>query len=116
MPPIRRLSPYIHLYDTGAGVLAFTLAPNRNIVLIAIKLHLSGNGQGNEKFTATVDSTEGSAHDVVAASQNMTGNADFVRLYEADGLPFERGDEIDFAFANSGSVTFGLEVVYREEA
>ena len=97
---------------TGALAIASTLAPTAQIELVSIKLHLSAAGGAAENFTATVDSVTAGAYDVVLFSQDMTTVADIVWV-PTGPIPIMKGDEIDFAFANSNTRTYGLEVIYR---
>ena len=113
MPPHTN---YLYHNATGSGAIASTLAPATNFVLVAIKLHLNGAADA-EAFTATVDSTEGAAYDVIVyqvAAGTMQNKTDVTHSFDPP-MPFKNGDEIDFAYTNSSGRTYGLEVVYREE-
>ena len=104
---------------TGAAAIASTLAPTFNFVLVCIKLHMSATGGAVEDFTVAVDSNAGAAYDVILLTQGMNAVADiYWPTSTGPGtlwLPFVAGDEIDFAYVNTNTRTYGLEVGYRRE-
>lgn len=93
---------------TGAAALAATLAPNADFAIHEIRLHLSGNGAA-ESLTATLDSSLGAAFDAVLLSTTVENLTDIVSV---QNRYFRKGDEIDFALTNSGTLTYGLEVIW----
>ena len=101
-------------YVTAAtGAIATTLAldPERFYQLVEVRIHLSAAG-GAGDFTITVDANEGAAYDSVLATQDMTSVVSYV--YQPDKpLIFDKGDELDFAWANSSNRTYGLTVIYE---
>jgi len=99
---------------TGAAALSSSLAPDTNFVLVAVKLHLSAAGGAAESFTITTDATDGEAYDALLFSQNMNSETDVIWVPEAP-IPFKNGDEIDFAWTNTNTRTWGLQVFYRKE-
>lgn len=103
---------YYRAYDTGAAALAETLAPNTAFELIEVRIHLSGVGVAGS-LTVTSDSSLGSAYDVVNYSVDLSGDADICYTFGHKEKMFAAGDELDFAWANSGEVTWGLEVIYK---
>lgn len=107
--------PYLYHRATGSASIASTLAPAKNIMLYALKLHLSATGGTVENFTATVDSVTAAAYDILLFSQDMNTTTDILWVPEHP-IPIFNGDEIDFAYANSNTRTYGLEVIYRLEA
>ena len=100
---------------TGAAAIATTVAPSTSTVgayeLIGYKVHLSAAG-GAANLTATVDDASGAAYDVVLVTQDMTSVTDLVQVFDPP-IPMDSGDEIDFAWANGSTRTYGLEVYYR---
>lgn len=99
---------------TGAVAVATTLAPNRTFRLMEVRIHLSGVANA-ENLTIKLDSAAGAAYDVTLKTQAMSGLTDFVwRASDGDPIMFTKGDEIDIAFANTATDTYGLEIVYQE--
>jgi hypothetical protein len=99
------------LNATGAGAIATTLAPAQSFRLKEVRIHLSAAG-GAGNFTATVDAINGAAYDLNIFTQNMTAVTNLI--WQPDSpLQFEAGDEIDFAWENAGTKTYGLTVVYE---
>lgn len=98
---------------TGAVALAHTLAPNQSFRIKEIRIHLSaaGGAVGNVNFTAKVDAINGAAYDLLFISKDMTFVTDYIWT-PPDSMQFEAGDEIDFAYANGSSRTYGLTIVY----
>ena len=98
---------------TGAIATTLVLDPERRFQLREVRLHLdaAGGGAGDVNFTATVDSAAGATYDFLMITQDMTLVTDY--LYQPTvPLVFNLGDEIDFAYANAGNATYGLEVIY----
>lgn len=95
---------------TGAAALAVTLAPGTRFRLHEVRIHLSAAG-GAGDLTATVDAFSGAAYDIQILKQDMTSIVDFV--WQPDKImQFEIGDEIDFAWANAQTKTYGLTIIY----
>lgn len=95
---------------TGAAAIASTLKPGQRFRLKEVRIHLSAAG-GAGDFTATVDNGVGAAYDLQIIKQDMTSVLDLVWQPTAP-MAFEATDEIDFAWANAGTKTYGLEVIY----
>ena len=100
---------------TGAAAVATTVAPSTSTVgayeLIGYKVHLSAAG-GAGNLTATVDDASGAAYDVVLVTQDMTSTVNLVQMFDPP-IPMDSGDEIDFAWANGSTRTYGLEIYYQ---
>ncbi len=95
---------------TGAAAIAVTLAPATRFRIREIRIHLSAAG-GAGNLTVTVNAADGAAYDTVLLTQNMTAVTDY--LYKPDyPLQFESGDEVDIAWANGGTKTYGLVIIY----
>ncbi len=99
---------------TGAGVLGSTLAPGRAIVIVRASIHLGAPSATAENLTGQLDSAIGAAYDLILFAQDMNTLADYV-WYPEIPVPIASGDEIDFAWGNTNTETYGLEVVYRWE-
>ena len=96
---------------TGADAIAKTLAPGIAWQLEGIRVHLSAAG-GAGNLTATIDHGTGAPYDVVILTQDMTTVTDLVWTPERP-LEFLAGDELDIAWANTGTKTYGLEIVFK---
>ncbi len=96
---------------TGAVAIATTIAPGVPWQLEGIRVHLSAAG-GAGNLTATVDNGAGAVYDVVILTQDMTSVVDLV-WNTGCPLDFEAGDELDIAWANAGTKTYGLEVIWK---
>ena len=97
---------------TGGVALASTLAPGHSFELLEVNLHLGAASATAENFTATVDAYGGAAYDVVIYSKDMNTITNVVWRPEPN-LIFSATDEIDFAWANTNTETYGLEIRYR---
>lgn len=95
---------------TGSGAVSTTVAPGVDWRLDSIRIHLSAAG-GAGDFTATLDANAGAAYDVVVLTQDMTSVTDLVWFPDRD-LIFTSGDELDLAWTNGSSRTYGIEVYY----
>jgi len=103
-------------YVTGSSDISTSLAPvtqNTDIYeLVSIGIHLSAAGGAND-FTPTLDSALGAAYDLVILTQDMTSVTDLLVTYDAGEILLDTGTELDFAWTNGSSRTYGLEVKYR---
>jgi len=97
--------------STGAAAIASTLAPGIGWQLLGIRVHLSAAG-GSGSLTATVDNGSGAAYDCVILTQDMTSVTDLVWSPERP-MEFGPNDELDIAWPNAGTKTYGLEIIYK---
>jgi hypothetical protein len=95
---------------TGAAAVAYTLKPATPFRLRELRIHLSAAG-GAGNLTATMDAGEGAAYDLVVLTQDMTAVVDLIWT-PTNPLQFEAADEIDFAWANAQTKTYGMTIVY----
>jgi len=97
---------------TGAAGLAETLAPGVPFSIKEIRLHLN-TAATQETFTATNDNgTTADVYDLLMLSQAMSGVTDVWATYQEGENRFRATEEIDFAWTNTDTATWGLEVVY----
>jgi len=96
---------------TGASALAKTLAPGVPFRLIEVRIHLSAASATSENFTITMDSGTNAVHDMLLYSKDMNGVSDVAWILEENRY-FESADELDFAWANTNTRTWGLELIY----
>ena len=96
---------------TGAAAIASTLAPGVAWQLESIRVHLSAAG-GAGDLTATINHGSAAAYDVVLLTQDMTAVVDLVWSPDRP-MEFLAGDELDIAWANTGTKTYGLEIVFK---
>lgn len=97
---------------TGAVAVATTLAPGVAFRIIEVRIHLSAASATSENFTIALDSYAGAAYDAVILSQDLNGSTDFVWV-PAERRYFHKTDELDFAWANTDTRTYGLEILYE---
>lgn len=98
---------------TGAAAIASSLTPPGPIELVCVKLNLSAAGGAAENFTVTVNSAAAAVYDTILFSQDMNTVQDLFWLPDQP-IPIINLDVIDFAWANSNTRTYGLEVIYRK--
>ncbi|KKM55108.1 hypothetical protein LCGC14_1552950 [marine sediment metagenome] len=99
---------------TGAAAIATALTPPTTtaVLLVSVKLNLSATGGAAEDFTVTINSATDSVYDTIIFSQDMNTVQDLMWLPDQP-IPVVNSDVVDFAYANSNSRTYGLEVIYR---
>ena len=97
--------------ETGAVAIASTLAPGVAWQLESVRIHLSAAG-GAGDFTATLDHGTGAAYDIVLLTKDMTTTTDYVWHTERP-MEFDADTELDFAWANANTRTYGLEVIWK---
>jgi len=102
----------IPLRATGTAAIATSLTPTGPTELVCVKLHLSAAGGSAENFTVTVNSATDAVYDTVLFSQDMTTVTDLCWVPDRP-IPIVNNDVIDFAYANSNTRTYGLEIIYR---
>ena len=98
---------------TGATAMAETLAPGVPYELMEFRVHLSAAAT-QETFTARLDGgTTAAVYDYLIDSQAMNTIVD--HGWKGDDVPrvFDADDEIDFAWTNTDTRTWGLEVILR---
>jgi len=107
---------------TGASAISTTVTPTsapavgykaKQWMLVAVYLHLSAAGAAGN-FTITRDAAAGSACDLVVLSQAMLALTDVAFVPEVP-MPMDAGDALVCAYSNSGSKTYGLEVVWQRQ-
>lgn len=103
---------YRRAFVTGAADVAATLAPGAAFELREIRVHLSAAGGANN-LTVTADSGLGAAYDVVHLTQDMTSVVNLCIIFQPEEKMFGATDELDFAWTNGSTRTYGLEVVYK---
>ena len=108
------MTPFLFTTATGAAGLAETLAPANTIVFYGFKLHLDIAGGLAEAFTVTSDAIAGAVYDTLIYSQDMNAVTDIVEMFDTP-IPFYIGDELDFAWTNTNTRTWGLEIIYRHD-
>ena len=96
---------------TGGVAIASTLAPGVAGQLESIRIHLSAAGAAGD-LTATLDHGTGAAYDTVLLTQDMTAVTDYVWHTERP-MEFDADTELDFAWANASTRTYGLEVIWK---
>ncbi len=100
---------------TGAAAIASTLTATRPLVITSVRLHLSAAGGAVEDFTVTIDGgVTADVYDTVLFSQDMTLVQDILWVPDHP-ITISKGDEVDFAYNNGNTRTYGLEVVYQFE-
>lgn len=101
---------YQHVYETGSGVLNYTLDPEAAGQIEEVRLHLSAAG-GAGSFTVTLESGKSSEYNIVFNTQDMSSAAD-EHWQPTRPAQFFNGDKFVFAWPNAGSKTWGLEVIF----
>ena len=111
MPSSRQLmrAPLV-FRKTGALAMAQSLSHPASWRILEIRLHLNAAGGVAEDFTAKVDSSTAAVYDALLFSQDTNGLTD---IFDVTPHHIATGDEVDFAWANAGGKTWGLEVFYE---
>lgn len=100
---------------TGAAAMSSTLSPTYSFELIDVRIHLDAASATSENFTITLDSAKGTAYDTLVYSRDMDTVTDIIWTPE-ETLKFAAGDSLIFAWANTNTRTYGLEIRYRRAA
>ena len=94
--------------DSGSGALSFTTTVACPFELSDIRLTLDQAASAGS-FITKLDSNKGSDFDVVLDTTLM-GNVQYLHLIEDEEIRFDKGDEINFAWANPTGRSWALEV------
>ena len=98
--------------DTGNAALSVTVSPGRDFHFDDARLTLPNSASATvEDFTITLDSTYGSAYDVLMYKQDMNGVQD-LHVVNTEETRFLKTDSLVFGWANTNSYEWGLEVRY----
>jgi len=101
---------------TGAAAIAETITAAIPFFIESVRLHLSAAGGAVENFTAQIDGAAVAAvYDTVLLAQDMNAATDVLWVPEQP-VYIALNDELDFAYNNANTRTWGLEVVYSLEA
>lgn len=97
--------------ETAGAAMAYSLNPDKHFQLLDYRLANGTSPATSENLTVTINSKYGSAYDTIISTTDMNNVDD---LYEDfDNMKCQKGDTIDFAWANTNTVTYGLVVTYR---
>ena len=95
----------IKRYATGDGAMASTFSMDGgNNCIKDIQIHLSAVGTGT--LTIKTNAAKDSKYDTLMYTRDMTGVTDLF-LSDLDWT-IASGDSLDFAWANAGTVTWGI--------
>jgi len=97
---------------TGSAGLSTTLSPAIGFELIDVRIHVGVAPTTSENFTITLDSDTGTAYDTLIYSYDMKTVTDILWTPE-ETVKFDAGDSLDFAWTNTDTKTYGLEIRYR---
>lgn len=113
----KKLGRRYHTFKyTGAAAVAQSIAPGTGEFRLAgFAIHASG-AVGAESITFTIDDKDGAAYDVEIHSVSLNGLTSKVSMIPWDErIPIKEGSELDVAWANGGTLTYGLKVFIEQE-
>jgi len=100
---------------TGSGAIAKTVIPGAAFRLLRVELHLdSAPASTAEDFTVNIDAGDGATYDIKLIDLDLYTNGvqDLVKTY-GEGFEYGADDEVDIAWANTPTETYGVKVVYE---
>lgn len=95
---------------TGALAIASTLEPAQMFQLEEMRIHLSAAGASGN-LTVTLDANAGATYDTILFTQDMTSIVD-LHWQPTRPINFTSGDKLVVAWANAGTKTYGLEMIW----
>ena len=98
--------------SSGAAAIAITVSPGEPWELEGIRVHLSAAGAAGN-LTVTVDSANGSAYDTVLFTQAMAGVTDVDHRWSPTQKFTNKNDKVVIAYTNTGTVTWGVEIIHK---
>lgn len=96
----------------GTTAVAFTLSPNTPYQLMDFRFHTTASITASDSMTVTIDHATSASYDTLIYTKNMVSVTDIYRSF--DRMRQTSKDEVDFAWANSDSKSWGMEVKYRK--
>ncbi|TET68693.1 MAG: hypothetical protein E3J56_11065 [Candidatus Aminicenantes bacterium] len=107
-------SVYIAETLTTTDLFKLTLAPGQAFEFNGFRLHLNAASATTENLTITLDGGAGTdIFDTEIYSKDMNGVQNIIWMPEDGPIPFGKDDELDFAWANSNTKTYGVEALWR---
>ncbi len=99
---------------TGETAIAEALAPGVKFRLLRIEAHWDAAPSDSENFTVKLDAGNGAEYDTLIDSVDPSAGSqtDLVFVYGV-GYEYEADDEIDIAYANTGTDTISGRYVYE---
>lgn len=108
---------------TGAAAISESLTPsnlgNRPFKILGIRLHFDSAPSTSENFTVTLNDGNGAAYDTVLYKRDLSVGSvtdlvlDRSDLHLDEGHMFKKTDQIDIAFTNTDTNTYGLVIEYE---
>ena len=105
-----RRANFVSYYNTAAGAAAETLAPGIPFRLVHLHMECSDT-TASENFTITMDNGLGAAYDAILYSTDLNGGKNLSKSWGNEEMWFHGDAELDIAYANSNSRTWGLEII-----
>jgi len=107
-------SVYIAETLTTTDTFKLTLAPKQAFEFGGFRLHLNAASATSENLTINVDAGAGDdIYDTNLYTKNMNTIQNIEWNLKDAPMSFDKNDELDFAWGNSNSKTYGLEVFWR---
>lgn len=105
-----------HEVFTGSAAIAATVAPGEPFQLLGFELHLNAALSTSQDFTITKDAGVGPAYDTELYSRDLgaVSTVDLVYYFDEPIKCYHKDDEIDFAYTNTDTKTYGLTVYWRK--
>lgn len=103
---------------TGAAAISYSLAPGFAFELIEWTLKLDITPTTSESLTATKNVSAGAVYDVPIYAKDLATLTPTPEIYfscEPEEFCFEAGDTLDFAYTNTDTRTYGLQMKYRRK-
>lgn len=111
------MSDIITMEKTGAAAIAYSVAPGFSAELIDFRLKLSAVPTTSEDFTATINAEDGAVYDaeIYRKDLSLLSDPSVILIGGTDEFVIEDGGSWDFAYTNSDTVTYGLQIRYRRK-
>lgn len=104
------------VYFNGAAAMDFTWTPGVDVMVHAVRLHLSGvPNDTNEDFRVDLDSAEDSKHDVNFVKRDLKDEEiqDLIVSFDLYEGFMKMGDGLKCSYDNSDPFNWGVEIVYE---
>lgn len=103
---------------TGTAAISYSLAPGYAFELIEWTLKLNTVPTTSESLTVKKNVSAGVVYDVPIYAKDLAELTPTPEIYfscEPEEFCFEAGDTLDFAYTNTDTRTYGLQIKYRRK-
>lgn len=106
-------APFVAETPGGTETVKVAIKAKRDFMFFGFRLHLSAAPTTSENIIVTADSNLGSKFDLLLYTLDLAGSTDIIyAVADNENLPRRKDDIIRFAWDNTDTSDFGLEIIF----